>query len=235
MNFKEFVKAQAVADKLPFDLDIQPEPWDGECVMVGRFRLPKYNELLTRESWWLEYLASTLGQRRIELQIEIFSLAKLLKEELQLENDSVALKTLSELMGGENEQSEVETEEERLKREVLADQKQSFFMRHLARFTKLSDMVAATEEGAVEAWMRITFFLLSRYDANWTFSNTAGLRKSEIAALINFINQEVNGGVLPEETTEEEDLGKGLSSSENPESPSDRNGVRSTGKLVQAA
>lgn len=236
MLFKDFVKAKALEDKLPFELDIEPIAHDGPFVKIGRFQLPQYNELLTREAWFMEVLASSVGQRRIELQIEIFSLAKLLKEELGLENDSVALKTLSELMGGDAEQPEVETEEERSKRQLLADQKQSFFMRHLGRFTKLSDMVAATEEGAVESWMRITFFLLSRYDANWTFSNTAGLRKSEIAALINFINQEVNGGVLPEETTEdEEDLGKGLSNSGNPELASDRSGIRSSGKLMQAA
>lgn len=223
MLFKDFVKAKALEDKLPFDMDIEPIAHDGVFVNVGRFQLPQFNELLTRESWFMEVLASSVGQRRIELQIELYSLAKLIKEELQLESDSIALRVLSNLTGGGNpEPSYGETEDERKIREAVAvvptEAKEAFFMRHLHRFTKLSDMAAATEEGAVEAWMRITFFLLSRYDANWSFSKTASLRKSEIDALINFINTEANGGVpLQTQSETETDLGKPSPNSGKPE------------------
>lgn len=223
MDFKEFIKAQAVRDKLPFDISIEPEPWDGGFALVGRFQLPQYNELLTRESWFFEYLATTIGQRRIELQIELYSLARIIKEELQLESDSIALRVLSNLTGGGSPEPKTgETEDERKIREAVSsvstEAKESFFMRHLNRFTKLSDMAAATEEGAVEAWMRITFFLLSRYDGNWSFSKTASLRKSEIDALINFINTEANGGVpLQTQFETETDLGKPSPNSGKPE------------------
>lgn len=219
MQFEEFVKNKALEDKLPFDIDIKPEAWEGPFANVGRFQLPQYNELLTREAWWLEVLASTVGQRRVELQIELYSLAKLIKSELQLESDSAALKMLSQMTGGADEPPpESETEEQRQARESLNEKKQSFFMAHLNRFTKLADMAAATEEGAVEAWMRITFFLLSRYDANWSFSKTASLRKSEIDALVKFIATEANGGVPPQEQPETEpDLGKQSANSKQPE------------------
>lgn len=232
MDIREIIRNYAIADKAPFDLDIQPEPWEGPFATVGRFQLARYDELLTRESWFFEIVAQKIGQRRIELQIEIFSFAKLIKEEFQLEKDADALKILSGLMVGKKT-PEQETEEERKQREALEEQEQTFLMKHLDRFTKLADMANAATEGAVESWMRITFFLLSRYDANWNFSKTASLRKSEIDALLKFIAQEANGGVPLEEQSEEEDLGKQLSLSKQPELASAPTGTKSSGKLTR--
>ena len=80
-------------------------------------------------------------------------------------------------------------------------------------------------------WLKITFFMLSRIDGEWTHSATGGLRESQLNAISEFITLETNKGVkmdAPEESgtdTDTEPETEGKDSSEQPVS------IESTGKL----
>lgn len=232
MLLSEFVKDKRIIENLPFDPKVEPEAWDGPFKQIGRFHFPVYKDLLVRESWLFELIRDSQGKRSLEFQIALLNLAKILKEEFGLKSDTEATKMLSSI-GAAEEAPENETEEQKTEREKLFDKKQDFLIRHLDKFNLLNDLGKASQGGAIEAWIRITFFINSRCDASWSFGKTASLRKSEIDGILAFIAEETAGGEVPQQETEQ-DLGNVSVNSEKQPMPEVQNGTVSTGSLALA-
>lgn len=220
-EFKDYLHKQLLADRIPFSLDIKPEPHEGPFDKVGRFQLPVYGEGLGRELLFFDFLASTLGNRQIEFQVEMVSLTRLLKEELGIETDAIARNNFRKLFFGVKDGEE-----------ALGEEYEDFYMRHVHRFMRLLELARVMADASVSNWLKITFFLISRHDENWGPSQTAALRDSEIKAILDFINRELNGGVPPESPPE--DLGNSLNGSEPASTPAVKTGEKSTGNSTLA-
>lgn len=208
MKFKEFISQQAMTEKLPFQmLGNIPKRWkDSPKEEIAGLGFPKINTLVAREVWFREFLATTVSNRRVELQISLFSLAKKFKQECGDEKmtDSQALKMLMNLANGASGENGVVNEEH-----------ESFFMRHLGDFQALMNLMQGLTDGVMEKLSLATFFIASRVDPEWEFEDTATLYPQELQAIVDFIDLEANEGKPPEETnaTEEADLGKSLTPS----------------------
>ncbi len=176
-----------------------------------------YGEPLSRELLFFDFLASTLGNRQIEFQIEMVSLTRLLKEELAIQTDTIARGNFRKLFFGVKQGEE-----------TLGEEYEDFYMRHVDRFMSLLELTRVMADASVSNWLKITFFLISRHDENWGPSQTASLRRSEIDGILEFINREINGGLPPEAPPE--DLGNSLSGSEPASTPAVKSGELSTGK-----
>lgn len=226
-SFKELVKEKALQEKLPFDLDfeISPEFGDQPTEKVAGFELPKFNELLSREAWFFEILASNLTNRRQELQIAFVELADRLKQTIneQLEEKNVkkieylddAISLLENDVPDDCKEPKSKEEKERYKFYTWllnTNIYKEFLVNNSKSFNHIGELAKNVENNITVNWLKTTFFLCSRYSEEWTLGKTASLPKSKIDEIISFIEKETNGGNTPDEqeitAQEEQDVGK---------------------------
>lgn len=226
-SFKELVKEKALQEKLPFDLDfeISPEFGDQPTEKVAGFELPKFNELLSREAWFFEILASNLTNRRQELQIAFVELADRLKQTIneQLEEKNVkkieylddAISLLENDVPDDCKEPKSKEEKERYKFYTWllnTNIFKEFLVNNSKSFNHIGELAKNVENNITVNWLKTTFFLCSRYSEEWTLGKTASLPKSKIDEIISFIEKETNGGNTPDEqeitAQEEQDVGK---------------------------
>ncbi|MGV2830587.1 hypothetical protein [Myxosarcina sp. GI1(2024)] len=213
-TFLEFTQNQALRDKLPFSIDFEISPAEnGVTENVAGFEFPVYDELLSREAWFFEAIESMNGSKTSELQLAIRNLAKKLMTTCGLESMSDAIAQLFE-------------PSEEL---VVTGEYQKFEDDNATDIKRLVELFRLAQNNQAVNWLRVTFFLLSRYDAEWTLGKTASLRNSQINAIIKFISKEANGGVDPQALQSEEAQND---AEEAPEGKAgvDATGVSSTGK-----
>ena len=191
MKFREFITTQAMSEKLPFQLLGKiPKRWEQlEKVAIAGLEFPKMNTLIAREVWFREFLATTASNRRVELQVALFSLAKRFKEECgkgQM-SDSDALKALMNLTGGR-------TNDENGEPVVVDEEHESFFMRHLGEFQSMLNLMQGLTDGMMERLSLATFFIVSRIDPEWEFEDTATLTADEVQGIVDFFELEAMEG-----------------------------------------
>lgn len=208
MDFKTFVNNQALQDKLPFGItfDISPTA-SGVAETVAGFEFPVYDELLSREAWFFEAIESTNGSKTSELQLSIRALGKKLQTACSLETLAEAINQLFD-----------PTDEI-----VNTKEYQDFTDVNLQDIDRVVELFRLSQNNQAINWLRVTFFILSRVDAEWTLGKTAALRNSQIDEIISFISKEANGGVLPEAVEAEEVESEGKTGLEE-------TGASSTGK-----
>jgi len=228
MEFKEFAKQKGLQEKLPFDLDFEVEPDFGDqpTEKVAGFNIPKFNELLSREVWFSEMLGAQIGNRRQDLQMAFLELADKLKNQVneKLEqhgkkdrveylNDALSLLQNSLPDDCENPKNR-ESKQRKQFFEWLLDSQlyKEFLVHHNDEFNKISELAQNVEGDLTINWLKVSFFMLSRYSGEWTLGKTAALPTSKINEIIKFIERETNGGKEPEQPQpseqEEEDVGK---------------------------
>jgi hypothetical protein len=218
MLFKEFVKSKSLESKLPFELDMEvsPEFGDQPTEKVAGFELPKFGELLSRETWFLELLDSQLANRRSELQIALVQLSAKLKKELGLDNRNDALSLLFGNLPDDCQDPQDKKAKERKERYTKlleSDEYDEFILTNTEELNRIGELAKLIDSDITVNWLKISFVMLSRYDGEWSLGKTAGLPTSKINELTNFITREANGGKDPEpqpqiEQSEEEDEGK---------------------------
>lgn len=191
MRFKEFISTQAMTEKLPFQLLGKiPKRWEQlEKVAIAGLDFPKMNTLIAREVWFREFLATTASNRRVELQVALFSLAKRFKEECGkgVMSDSEALKALMNITNGKASDENGETS-------VVDEEHESFFMRHLGEFQSMLNLMQGLTDGMMERLSLATFFIVSRIDPEWEFEDTATLTAEEVEGIVDFFELESAGG-----------------------------------------
>ena len=143
-------------------------------------------------------LAPAGQNKKLQLQIQLNLLAKELKDCLGLSHLSEALTALfsptAEIAG--------------------RPEYEEFLLTHSSQLQEISQLAEMIDGDAIVSWLRVTFFILSRCDANWTLEKTSTLRNKQIQEIEKFIGQEANGGVdpetlaLPEAEEDSEDISK---------------------------
>lgn len=221
VSFNDFVRNQALKDELPFgiDFDIQPPKAIGATEVISTFTFPKYNELLNREAWFYTVLDgivnssvsnSTLLYRRLGRDLvrlcESITDEKLLKaimpkpEKVDPENpDAYLHKPLPlqyALVYITNPPTELATSQEYL----------DFEVEHKDDLANLIDSLKLGENAKGVEWVKVTFFMISRIDGNWTHSDTGCLLESQIESISKFITREANKGVDPEPLAQDEEI-----------------------------
>jgi len=210
MLFKQFVTTKALESKLPFDLDFEISPDFGDCSKekVAGYEIPKFNELLSREVWWFELLGSQLGNRRQELQINLTLLAQELKSKCGVERLSDAMSLLFGSIPEENKNKK------QLQSVLDSPEYENFLLNHTQELQKIGEMAKLIDDDITINWLKVSFFMVSRYDGEWTLGKTAAMPTSRINELVKYIELEANGGKLPEAPAiaptaeDEEDAGK---------------------------
>lgn len=202
MDFKQFVSKMSVDNKLPFDIsfDLKPESTNAPTKKVAGFDLPVYNELLTRESFFFEQIAAVVSNQSADIRVELILLAQELKDRLSLER----LQDAVQLIFGQVESTSDNYEE--LTEKLNSDEYSAFLIENKTRLRKLAESSELSGNNTLLLWLKITFFLLSRYSGEWTLGKTSALRPSQIKALDEFITLEANGGNEPDDV---ETLGEG--------------------------
>jgi hypothetical protein len=220
-SFKSFIQSKALEDKLPFGIDFEITPPTGlPTTNVAGFKIPRADELLSREAWFFELLESGTSNRRLELQSELNLLARDLKEKMSMKTNAEALEAIT------NPSEEIAQDDRYI----------DFSIENANRFSNLAELAKLLDGDRATQWLRVSFFLLSRYSSEWTMGQSAALRPSQINELNAFITREANGGVGPEseeeqeEDSESEDLGKKQLDSENKKAIEPETGNKSSGK-----
>ena len=212
MLFKEFVSTKALESKLPFDIDFEITPDFGSVTTasVGGYDIPTFNELLSRECWFYELLGSQLSNRRQDLQIQLTLLSQELKSKCGLERLGDAL---SLLLGSVPEGAEPKKKKE-LQAILDSTDYENFLLANTQELHKLGEMNKLIDDDITINWLKVTFFMLSRYSGEWTLGKTAALPTSRINEIVAFIAKESNGGkepellALPASEEDTEDAGK---------------------------
>lgn len=219
--FEDFVKNQMLKDEVPFGIsfNIQPPKSIGATETIAGFNFPKFNELLNREAWFYNVLDgivnssvsnSTLLYRRLGRDLVktcgTITDEKLLKaimpepEEKDPDNpDSYLHEPLPlqyALVYITNPPTELATSQ------VYLD----FEVEHKDDLTNLIDSLKLGENAKGVEWVKVTFFMISRIDGNWTHSDTGCLLESQIEAISKFITREANKGVDPEPIDRDEEI-----------------------------
>lgn len=207
-TFTQFIQQKALEDKLPFGIDFEIAPNSSEVTTtVAGMEVPVYDELLTRESWFFEMLETLNGSKLSELQLVLRKLVRGLKKACDLESLEQASNYLF------NPPSEL----------VETEAYQTFNDANQSEIDSLLELSKLAQNTQAINWMRVTFFILSRVDGDWTFGKTAALRTSQINDIIAFIAKEANGGIEPANEPVEETEVEGKSGK-------DATGSKSTGK-----
>jgi hypothetical protein len=187
ISFSEFIKSKAVTARLPFDIDFDICPCSDfeRSERVAGFDFPVFNELLTREAWFFELLEEANSASNKKFKVAIKTLSAKLQLALGLESQAEALQMLLEPTP-----------------EQVADGKYDDFMiDNSVEVEEVVDLFKQTQDNLAFNWLRVTFFMASRLNPSWTLGDTANLRKSQIAAILEFILLEANGGVIEEPMT----------------------------------
>lgn len=184
VSFREFVKNKALQDQLPFDIDFDLEPLSSNVPteLIAGLLIPKYNELLTQEAWFFESLETLNTNSRTVGQRMLRKLCKSLKVACELETLEAAVTQLF------NPSPDIANS-------------QAYLNWEDANEDLIDEMISglkATQTALAMEWVRVTFFLASRYDSNWTHNDTARLPESQREEIARFITKEANGGVMPE-------------------------------------
>ncbi len=212
VDFKAWVSSQALGEKIPFEvLGTIPKRWANvEKEEIACMQFPVLNTLLTREVWFREFIGTSLGNKKVELQVGIYTLAKKLRDFAPgiISTDTKAVHELSMLLNGQQAKEEDEAVQAE-KDEML----NSFFMSHLADFQGLLNLIQSMSDNTMNEMLQVTFFIASRVDASWGFGDTSTLLPDELQAIKAFMVREMNGGVVQAEEPvqaeeEEQSLGE---------------------------
>jgi len=88
---------------------------------------------------------------------------------------------------------------------------ESFLLSNTSELQRLGEAAKLVEDDLTIDWLKVTFFLMSRYSGEWTLGKTAALTTSRIKQIVDFIELESNGGKLPSvegDVVDPEDVGK---------------------------
>lgn len=241
ISFQQWVSTQALGEKIPFSvIGSIPKRWAKvEKAEIAGMSFPILKTLLTREIWFKEFIARNLGNKRMELQIGMYALAKKLRDYAPhiIDSDSMAIKELSALLTGQRIKKEEPTEgsdteaeesdedvvlienESLVEAEVVVETREeildTFCIAHIGDFQNLLCIMQSMSDETMAQMLQVTFFIASRADTSWDFSDTTTLLPDELEAIKAFISLEMNGGVVQAENTlvqaeEEESLGEEL-------------------------
>jgi len=200
-TFRELIKSKAIEFRIPFDVEFDVAPGEGEFAnvpteTVAGIEIPVFGDLLEQEAWFFEILAEATNSRRYELQTAYTSLVLKFKQFMAYDSYKEAYENLF-------------NPSEELKEDALF---QEFSIIHQGDLNKIIEMIAFINSDRIAQWMRIAFLLASRVGGEWADPGKVGrLRSGQIKALNDFIIKETNGGVMPDATdsdSEFEDEGK---------------------------
>lgn len=192
-TFSSVFKIKALQDKLPFGLDFTIRQVTSEVTEnVAGFQLPVINDLTSGETWFFEGVESINKSQINEASLGLRSLAKKLQVACSIENLDTAIGLLFE-----------PTDE-------LAESNQysQFIEDNYQEIKRLAELSRVANNTASKEWLRLTFFLLSRYDGNWQISDTAMLKQTQIDALNEFILREASGGNIESVVSDDTDVKK---------------------------
>jgi len=204
-SIKQWVNSQVLNDYLPFNIDFEVQPPkddDQPTESVGGFVITQQNDLLSREAWWFETIEQLSSKRRQEAIKQLQDLARLLAEEV----DPKKVRTKEQQQEAErNKRGKRLTVNEAMEQlqnpsdELLnSDEYGDFLTNHQDKLNQLNETLRLVQNDRALNWLKVGFFLLSRYSENWELGHTAMLKEWQIQEILQFINREANGGIEPE-------------------------------------
>ena len=225
MLFSEFLKD--LASQLPFgvDFDVRPSKRkaDQTLIVVPGIEIPIYNDVNVAEKWFFEIIDNMNQGKAVELQVEMKQLSLAFMkhvdeavEKAKKDKDKIkygAVDNLSHAIGLLFRPSDLldELNDTKVKEQYVAllasTAYENFLISHTDDYQKLANLSQLVQTAHNVVWVKATFFLKSRFDAEWQFADTATLTVEELEKVREIMELEANKGVKPEALAEEtEDL-----------------------------
>jgi hypothetical protein len=178
-DFERYLQRAIDESALDFDIVLKPKTWTGETVTIAGLTIPRFNELLVREAWFEGYVNRQLLKITEAVDSDAFpEFLSALADYMNLPGPKEALEFL---------RSNNKTEEE-----TAAFNLFGVFNSKLMARVNLANSLGG--EQFILA-LRITFFIRSRVNANFSFGDAMELLSGEMTALTEFIQLEANKGI----------------------------------------
>ena len=192
MLFSEFIPE--LADKLAFkiDYDIRPRRLPTETTEILGITLQKLNDITAGEKGFFDIISSLNEKKATELQVELKVLAATFQKDLGLESLTVALNLLFNAEAFIAEQDEVTALEYTALLGSAAFE--NFLVSNTESYQRLINLSKLVESDLDVKVVQLTYFLKSRYDAEWAYEDSKTLTLGEVDALYDFLLQESNKG-----------------------------------------
>lgn len=192
-SFRQYVSELALGDHLPFSVDdIKPDFDNSVLATVAGFELHTIAELTAGEIWFFEKIVEKNAKLQMELRQLTRKVGKDFTQRLLIDINSIKSQNPFELIFSPTP-------------EIEADPEYKTFMDEydevLLRILNLSNIVGSNNAINLQ---KVTFFLISRFNADWDLPDTLRLRQSQIQPILDLILSEANGGVVPEPSPETE-------------------------------
>lgn len=183
-SFYSFINNQALLDRLPFTIDFTIVPYSaiaGEEPLikeVAGLKFPVIDSLLSRESWFFDALDDVSGLNQLQAQLEsiLISMATELQQACDIKSFSLALSYVG-----------VTPEE------IQAHDNFNAYLQNTAKQREELNKIYRQLDNDSYAWLKVTFFILSRADSSWDVSRTTMLKDSEIQDILKLIQSENKG------------------------------------------
>lgn len=177
MDIKSFIQQIGLEDKLPFviNFEIQPIAPTGATKQIGNLTFPLLSDLTMREVYIFDAIDEYSGYN-----LHLATLERIILEMANTMSQAIGEKDLAKCVGYVYETpSEVQEHKNFPKYLELTAPKR-------AELNKVGELLS----NPMVVWAKVTFFILSRVDANWTFEQTANLSKADIEAISDLIASE---------------------------------------------
>lgn len=224
MQFEKFIAQLADRLPFGVSFNVSPDEnaIDTYEVIPG-MELNRYNDLTVAETWFGNIVQELNNKKSAEVQIELKLLAAKLKDTIP-SIKSIAhslgllfkpVDFLAEIKEQLNAaQADIDAEKNPVMKKILSEATQdtqdmydmyrevldseaysNFFINNTESYQKIADLTKLVENDLSIKWVIVTFFLMSRFDGDWSFDRTARLPMSVIDKVYEFYKKEANKGL----------------------------------------
>lgn len=185
-RFNDYLQRAIDESNVGFDIDLKPKAWNGKRISIAGLSIPVFNELLVREAWFEGYVNRQL--LKITQSVDSGAFPELLDKLAEYMKFSGPEEAFRFIRGEKTEQ------------QVAAFNLFATYNSQLMARVNLANSIGG--EQFILA-LRITFFIRSRCDANYGFSQAMELLSGEMQELVDFIQLEANKGIPLKATADE--------------------------------
>lgn len=213
MQFNEFLKNIAEQTSQKIDFTLRPSKFQTASVQIGGLELQKHGDLTLGERACFTAIDNLIQNQNVDILMSVRVLAAKASKELGIEdiNDAESI-----ILSPQQLLSKIEAEIQLLTQQLktpakvnrskeLKELKQKlqhykdtlksqayidFIVTNTKEYQRIAEISQVTADTNAINWIKLTIFLQSRYQEDWTFSDTANIPMPLIKELLKFLEDE---------------------------------------------